>query len=823
MALAAQDGPVAPERRGVLRLPRLRFQGKVIAVLMAAVCLVQLATLAVVTVVTERSVRDQLGEQLQVGGRVWQHFHEGNDRQLLESVSVLADDFGFKAAVASNDVATMRSALANQGDRLGADFGVLLDGDGEVAATLVPGQPAAQAAALAPLFARARREGAAAGTVVLGGQSLPGAAPGAPGRLYRVALVPVLAPVPIAWVAMGIGVDAAYAERFHVMTGLDASLVGLDGEHMAVFASSLPPAAREALAEVPSSAVGMDQVQRVELGGEPYYAIAEPLRDAAGDTGRLAVLLQGSLSRALAPYAPIRQQILLLTGLVTLLALGAAIWLGRSVTRPLSRLASAAHRVGQGDYSTPLSVRGSDELAQLGDAFARMQDDIAEREAQILHQASHDPLTGLPNRSRAVPLIEAALARTRDGEACCAVLLLDLSRFKEINDTLGHAFGDQVLVEVAKRLRATVRAHDAVLRLGADEFLVVLDNVERGHVRARALALLQALREPLDLPDTRIHLDAGVGLALYPAHGRDPGTLLRRADIALYDAKDERQGVAVYRSGREETHLRRLTLMSDLHKAEQRGELRVEYQPKVVLGADAAADRVAHAEALLRWEHPRLGAVPPDEFVPLAEHAGSVQALTRFVLEAALGENARWRREGLDLGIAVNLSAMDLADPALVEWVDEALRRHRVPPARLILEVTESALMRDVDAAVRVLRRLHGVGAGLAIDDFGTGYSSLAQLKRLPVDELKIDKSFVVRLVPGSDDDVIVRSTIELGHNMGLRVVAEGVEDDAALALLRGHGCDMAQGYRFSRPLPGAALQAWVAAQRAGGPPAGAG
>ena len=780
--------------------PRLRFQGKVIAVLMASVCLVQLATMAVVQVVTERSVRDQLGEQLQVAGRVWQHFHDGKDSQLLESVAVLADDFGFKAAVASNDLATMRSALANQGSRLGADLGVLLGEDGEVAASLVPGQPEAQAAALAPLFAIAQREGSATGTLSLGTS------------LYRVALVPVLAPVPIAWVAMGAEIDAGYADEFSALTGLEASFVGLDGAGMRVFASSLPPERRAELQATAGSAVGIDQVQRIELGGEPYYVIAEPVSGASptGDPGRLAVLLQASLAQAMAPYAPIRQQILLLTGLVTLLALGAALWLGRSVTRPLSSLASAANRVGQGDYSTPLAVRGNDELAQLGDAFARMQDGIAEREAQIVHQASHDPLTGLPNRSRAVPEIEAALARGQGRDMCCAVLLVDLNRFKEINDTLGHAFGDQVLVEVAKRLRATVRTHDAVLRLGADEFLVVLDNVEQGHVRARALALLQALREPLDLPDTRINLDASVGMALCPEHGDDPGTLLRRADIALYDAKDARQGVAVYRSGREETHLRRLTLMSDLDKAEQRGEFRLEYQPKV----DLAGGRAAHAEALLRWDHPRLGAVSPDEFIALAEHAGSVHALTRFVVDRALAENARWRQAGLDLGIAVNLSAMDLSDPALVESVEEALHRHRVPAKRLILEVTESALMRDVDDAVRVLRRLHGIGANLAIDDFGTGYSSLAQLKRLPVDELKIDKSFVVRLARGSDDDVIVRSTIELGHNRGLRVIAEGVESPEALALLRSYGCDMAQGYLFSRPLGGDALVEWARAFR---------
>jgi diguanylate cyclase (GGDEF)-like protein len=531
------------------------------------------------------------------------------------------------------------------------------------------------------------------------------------------------------------------------------------------------------------------------------------------------VVLQASLDHAMAPYASMRDRILALTALVSLLALAAAAWVGRGVARPLSRLARAAERVGQGDYSGELPLHGRDEVGRLGRAFARMREGIAEREARIVHQAGHDALTGLPNRTRAAPAIEAAVARHAAGGGSCAVLLLDLDRFKEINDTLGHVFGDQVLVEVAKRLRASVRERDLVVRLGGDEFLLLFEEVDPGHVLARAGGVLQALREPLQLPSTTINLDASMGVVLAPAHGEGAETLMRRADIALYDAKAQHAGVALYRSGREEVHLRQLRLISDLRHAPERGELRVAYQPKI----DLASGRVAHAEALLRWTHPELGVVAPDEFIPLAEHSGIVHALTRFVLEEALAENARWRGGGLDLGIAVNLSAMDLMDAGLVEFLERALRSHRVPPHRLILEVTESALMRDVDYAVRVLKRLHDAGVRLSIDDFGTGHSSLAQLKRLPVDELKIDKSFVMRLARGSDDDVIVRSTIELGHNMGLTVIAEGVENEEGLALLRAYHCDMAQGFWFSRPMPGADLPAWCAShdastQRTGAP-----
>ena len=321
----------------------------------------------------------------------------------------------------------------------------------------------------------------------------------------------------------------------------------------------------------------------------------------------------------------------------------------------------------------------------------------------------------------------------------------------------------------------------------------------------RANALLSHLRRPLDLPRTRINLDASIGLALFPDHGADAETLLRRADIALYDAKADHLGVAMYQPGRDEVHLRQLQLMTDLRQAIERRELHLQFQPKV----DVASSRVVHVEALLRWTHATLGEVSPDEFIPLAEHSGFIHELTRHVLNEALRCNSEWRRQGVDLGLAVNLSAMDLMDADLPDFLQDCLRRHGVPAGKLILELTEGALMRDVDYAVRMLQRLREGGVRVAIDDFGTGYSSLAQLKRMPVDELKIDKSFIMQLVEGSDDAVIVRSTIELGHNMGLSVIAEGVENDGAMALLRSYHCDMVQGYLFSPPLHEADLLDW--------------
>ncbi len=763
------------------------FRNKLVFLLIGVVLVAQLATVAVVQFATERSVRSKLGDDLELGERVWQRFHENRGNQLLESVLVLADDYGFKAAVASGDAATMASALDNQASRIGADRALLLAPDGH---WLAGGATPAAAAALAGMLQQAQTAGSAQSVVVLDG------------KLYQFALVPVQAPSLVAWVALGSQITDAYARDFRTLTSLDASFLQAEGARTQVFASSLPSEGRAALAALPSASTEGAQVRNVALDERHYFSMSRELPSNGGAPVRLA--LQGSLDEAMAPFAALRNRVLLLSALAGLVALLVAWLVARSVSKPVAELARAARRIARGDYSQPIDPKGRDEFADLGHAFDGMQQGIAQREERILFQAGHDSLTGLPNRALALDALESAIAVEGSSRA---VLMVDLDRFKEINDTLGHVFGDRVLDEAGKRLRQAVRGGDLVARLGGDEFLVLLEDVQSGQALLRAQELLAALREPLDLVSTRINLDASIGMALYPEHGDSAETLLRRADIALYDVKQSRQGVAVYESGRDEVHLRQLQLMGDLRHAIVGGQLSLQFQPKV----EIASGRVLHAEALVRWTHAALGPIRPDEFIPLAERSGFIHELTRFVLENSLAQAARWRESGLDLGIAVNLSAIDLMDADLPDFVFDCLQRHAIPPERLILELTESALMRDVNYAVRMLHRLRAIGIRLAIDDFGTGYSSLAQLKRMPVDEIKIDKSFVMQMTEDSDDAVIVRSTIELGHNMGLRVIAEGVESQGSLSLLEKLGCDMAQGFFLSPPLDGLALAAWAA------------
>ena len=423
----------------------------------------------------------------------------------------------------------------------------------------------------------------------------------------------------------------------------------------------------------------------------------------------------------------------------------------------------------------------------------------AELVEEVLHQALHDALTGLPNRTLFHQRVQRSITTAEASGSSAAVMLIDLNRFKEVNDTLGHHNGDLLLQDFSRRVQNCLRPGDTVARLGGDEFAIVVPNVAGRPGAERVVnRILRALDEPFALHELTLDMDAAIGVALYPDHGADPATLLQRADVAMYAAKGTMSGYEVYSAENDRYSPRRLALVNELRSAASRGEMRVHYQPK----SDLRTGRVTGLEALLRWNHPKHGPVPPDEFIPIAEQTGSIRALTTFVLEEALTQCGAWRRAGLKLDMAVNLSVRSLLDTDLPDEIERLLVDTGIPPACLTLELTESSMMSDPIRTADVLARLHQLGAQLSIDDYGTGYSSLSYLRRLPVDEMKIDKSFVMNMSGEGNDDVIVRSTVDLGHNLGLRVVAEGVEDAASWDRLAALGCDSAQGYWLSRPIP---------------------
>jgi len=442
--------------------------------------------------------------------------------------------------------------------------------------------------------------------------------------------------------------------------------------------------------------------------------------------------------------------------------------------------------------------------------IATARDVTARRAGEELlqHQALHDALTGLPNRALLNDRLAHALAVAARERASLALFLMDLDRFKEVNDTLGHDAGDVLLREVGRRVQSALRASDTVARLGGDEFAMLLPGADAASATEAARKILSALVEPVTLHEQVVIVGGSVGIALYPDHGENAAALLRHADVAMYAVKRGGGGYAVYNPDHDRHTPRRLTLIGALPRAIARDELRLHYQPMI----DVTGRRVRMVEALARWQHPELGLLPPEQFIPLAEQTGLIVPLTRWVLDTAVRQVRAWRDDGLDLGVAVNLSARTLRDPELSAAIAGLLQAHGVPADKLRVELTESMVTADPPTAMEVLTRLSQLGVRVAIDDFGTGYSSLTHLKRLPIDEIKIDRSFVTNMTTDSDDATIVASTIGLGHSLGLRFVAEGVEDERTWQALEALNCDGAQGFYVSHALPADELARWLRA-----------
>ena len=448
--------------------------------------------------------------------------------------------------------------------------------------------------------------------------------------------------------------------------------------------------------------------------------------------------------------------------------------------------------------------------------LAVQQSAVSSRERE--RDALRDPLTGLANRKLLVRTTEGTLRVASSRGEPVALFLLDLDRFKEVNDTLGHAVGDRVLQLAAERLERTLRPGDVVARLGGDEFAVLLP-VVRDAAAAREIAqrISAALEEPFTVRNTQIDIEASIGIAMFPQHGTDFESLLQRADVAMYVAKSERTAIETYAVERDTNTPSRLGLLGALRRAIDGGELELHYQPKVRVGDGVAAG----VEALVRWRHPTRGLVLPDDFIPLAEQSGLMPRLTDFVLETELAQAAQWCSDGMPVPIAVNVSMRDLHDAEFATRLGEGLRRHGVRADLMCLEITERVLMADVARAAATLDELDHLGVRISLDDFGTGYSSLVLLKRLPVREIKVDRSFVKRLgaAGGAQDDAtIVRSIIDLGHSLGLTVVAEGVESEATMDRLRAFGCDRAQGWHLSPALPAPDVTSWLRTRAATAP-----
>ncbi|MBI1422164.1 MAG: EAL domain-containing protein [Gammaproteobacteria bacterium] len=486
------------------------------------------------------------------------------------------------------------------------------------------------------------------------------------------------------------------------------------------------------------------------------------------------------------------------------------ILVNRTVLRPISYIASMLTNEGEISVAQLQSL-SSKEIQQLVNAFEVMRRQVHQRQVALEYQALHDSLTGLPNRTLLHDRLEQSINLMNRNKQTMALMVLDLDRFKDVNDALGHHVGDQLLQQVGQRLMEKLRDTDTVARLGGDEFAIVAPNADLDDVVAFAEKIVSVIKEVYVVDKQNLYVGASIGIAMYPEHGKDAGELIRHADIAMYHAKRNNLGFSLYDQGRDEEHLDKLALVGELHKELSLAKnLRIAYQPLI----DVFSHQVVTVEVLLRWHHPDMGAISPEQVISMAEHTGLIGSLTEWILETALRQYTEAGLDRQDIKLAVNLSAWNLQDPALPEITKELLQRYGLKPDRLIFEITESAMMSDPVHARKILYQLSSMGIELSIDDFGTGFSSLGYLKMLPVNSLKIDKSFVIDMLADENDALIVQSTIDLAHNLGLVVIAEGVETQKVMQRLRILKCDIAQGYHIAGAMYCEDLIPWLKAYK---------
>jgi diguanylate cyclase (GGDEF)-like protein len=768
------------------------LRSRILALVLGLVTLVLTAAIVAIVVKARAEVERQAGIQLHTAADTAREVLRFRGTRLAIAVEALTADFGFKEAVSSADAPTLLSAVENQRSRIDANLVIVLTPDGHPVVSTLGTLSANTANDLMALIA------SDADAEILQLYRL------IDGRPYQLVLAPVLAPETIGWTAMGFALDDRVAADMSRQLGVDVSFVSGNDRDMPYVASSVERQRRQLFADIQGAPEATPFM--ITAGADKLLTWTNPIRSA---NGPLTLVLQRSLASALQPYNELKNSMFAIGALLLAVASVLAVLLARSATKPVEDLTKAAERLEAGDYSTAVPLAGAAELKGLASAFNAMRHAVADREATIRHQANHHALTGLPTRPAISAVLEQILVRAAPARRAVTVCLVEVQQFQSITGSFGHAAGDEVLSEVARRLTAHEPAANHVGHIGTDQFLVLLEGVGRERAARETEIIVERLRGTFEYAGVSFQLEMRVGVVVFPTDGSRAAELLQRADLALYRAKEAGVAVGMYLEGDDSSHRQRLSILGELRRAIAANQLELHYQPKV----DAASGHVAGCEALVRWRHPQQGYVPPSDFIPHAERTGAIRVLTSWVALTAFKDLRRWKEAGFEIDVSINVSPVDLADAGFADNIANLLARTGADASHVVLEVTESGAMKDLPATLRMMEQLRVLGIRFSIDDFGTGYSSLAHLKRLPVNEVKIDRSFIKELEAHRDDDVIVRSTINLGHALNLKVVAEGVEVASSWKALRRLGCDLIQGYYVSKPLPAQEFTAWMAAR----------
>jgi EAL domain-containing protein (putative c-di-GMP-specific phosphodiesterase class I)/GGDEF domain-containing protein len=711
-----------------------------------------LSALAVVTAVTN-SAHGVVRGELKAAGAVYGQLWSARSSQLLLGAGVLAQDFEFRGAVARDDAATVRSALDTLRARQGVDGALMLGVDGQATSTGMPLDEMALDRLYAGL-ASGRRE---AGVLASDGQA------------FQVAAVPVNAPALVGWVVFAERLDAAQMRNLEQLSAIPLSAAVTFGR------TADKPDGRPAT---------------VQTAQGPTMRLVRPLPSLDADEPA-GLVLTYPLSRAIQPYEALFWWLVAIGAAGLALLMGGAWALSGGLTRPISALDEAVHRLQRGDY-VEAEVTAEDEIGRLAASFNAMVRDLRDREARLTHMALHDQETGLPNR--------LALEREAGAQADAWVILFGVDRFEVVRNAIGYDSMARLLASLGERLSALAEGAP-MARVGAGALGLVIAAADEAEALAAASRLVEAAQVPIKVNGAPVDIALTAGVAGRGATGSDLGSPVDRAAIAVDQARAARRLVAVFDGSAYGDPADNLSLISELMTALRDGHVTLAYQPKY----DFRAERITGIEALMRWTHPRRGFVSPDLFIGMAEETGHIRPLTEWAIRRAIADQKALAAAGHALTVSVNISGRLLSDES---FADFALAEVTASRADLCFEITETAVMDNPEMALRIVDRFAGAGIAVSLDDYGAGLSSLTYLKQIRADELKIDKSFVLGLGQSTRDALLVKSTIDLAHSLGLKVTAEGVESPTALALLRGMGCDLAQGYLIGRPVPLAEMMA---------------
>ncbi len=734
---------------------------------------------------TYQHTHDQLLESFEVSKQVLTYKLENDGLFLKRSLETFAKDFNTKQLIAEGetDPESLTSALTNHKQRVNAQF---------VIATLNNGKVIADTSEMEINISPETYQQERLHFLTKGNQAF----------LVKSSPVKFLesAPTPDAWLTMGIGLHTLISQNLKTLVGSEIYI----SSHNTLLATT----------DTNQSVIGPEHLRFKELGFIRFTSKQQEwvgYRFNLSESAQIQGFFVVASDKAFLNYLTLSGNLAIIIAISIGIATIVTFYLTKAIVQPLRTLASVAERIKEGSYDSDIPSCTDTEVQKLASALSSMQSGIQSREAEINQLAFYDELTSLPNRNYFLKKISELIEQIED--KTILLLLIDLDRFKDINDTLGHDMGDQLLNLIGQRMQSFHFGSCFYAHLGGDEFGVLVWDIECFDQEALISQYEKLFQVPYRVEGVHLDIDASLGVALYPEHAQSVSGLMQCADIALYKCKGSHHHSAIYSTSMNTHSVQRLQLMSELRKAIETHQLVLYYQPKICLKSMSFVS----VECLVRWFHPEHGFVGPDEFIPLAEQTGAIRDLTHWAIRTALIQQSEWNKSGLDISTAVNISAIDLVDLSLPPYVSQQLSELSVSPKRLTLEVTESAIMADPESAYQALNMLRRMGIKLSIDDFGTGYSSLGQLKKLPVDELKIDQSFVRELHHNKEDEIIIKSASDLSHNLGLSVVAEGVENQFSLDFLIQQKVDFAQGFFIAKPMPADKLWEWYQGTQASG------